>query len=290
MRTRYFTLALLILLIMTSCDKQEREQRKKLKPIAKESMETFTSMVDAIDWKAHNPPGPDLNDEANEPCFQSLITQYGQLPNIDIDKRRFDEIIKVFEFSRLVQKPVDEGKFKNIEGADNEYLAHPIRDRILTKIDAGYSKEEFADEVKGNGDLSDTEVDELKEMLQKFNEVIKNKRYILNSGTQDLGHCSFSEHMSIRFNSIDTGQKEIVFIVKRQVIFLCKCLEEMGQNDPRYGYIQFESELKASYEENGLYKLVFTGTSTPNIASLHIVCCRNNNQETEEEENEDENH
>jgi hypothetical protein len=55
MRTRYFTIALLLLVIVTSCDKQEREQKKKLKPIAKESLESFTTVVDAIDWNAHNP-------------------------------------------------------------------------------------------------------------------------------------------------------------------------------------------------------------------------------------------
>ncbi|AVI50214.1 hypothetical protein C5O00_03125 [Pukyongia salina] len=290
MKTRYLTIALLMLITLVSCDKQERERKKKLKPIAQESVDSFTAAVNGIDWQTHNPPGPQHNEETGKPCFQSLMNMYGQLADLDIDERRFDEILRVFDFSRLIQKPVDEGNFGDIEGADVAFLAHPVRDRILIKIDAGYTADEFVDEVKGNGDLSAAEEDALKNLYDKFLEEIKKGYHILNARSTELGQCTFSEHLAVRFKSVNTGAKQLLFSVHRQVIFVCKCGEDNGPNDPRFGYISWESILTANYENNGLYNLAFTGTTAPELKGAHIVCCRNNNQEegsggSEEDEN-----
>ncbi len=290
MKTRYLTIALLILITLVSCDKQERERKKKLKPIAQESVDSFTAAVNGIDWKAHNPPGPQLNEETSKPCFQSLMNMYGQLADLDIDERRFDEILRVFDFSQLIQKPVDEGNFGDIEGADVAFLAHPVRDRILIKIDAGYTAEEFVDEVKGNGDLTAAEEDALKNLYNKFREDVKKGYHILNARHTEIGKCAFSEHLAVRFKSVNTGAKQLLFSVHRQVIYNCKCDEDSGVNDPRFGYISWKSTLTASYEDKGLYNLDFTGTSTPELSNLHIYCCPDNNQEegsggSEEDEN-----
>ena len=291
MRTKIVTIVVLVLIGFTSCDKDARERRKKLEPIAEESITSLVNAVDGIQWNNHNPPGPDIED-TDKPCYQTLINVIGLMPKLKVNKDDLDEILKIYDFSKLIQEPVDAGKFDEIEGhdLDRRLFPHPIRDRILRKIDIDLENEDFVRQVRGNGNLSEEDKDDLHELYPKFHNDIKGKRITLAVASRQIANCSFADLLLIRLSRILPDERSIAFAVKRQITFVCDCNDEMGQDMPKYGYIQFESTLKANYEEKGLYNLVFGNATRPEITGMNIVCCGNAEEEYEDQEDEYQQH
>ena len=263
-------IAILSLILTFSCDPTEEE--KQAKKIKKASIESLYEAIDKIDWNDREalPAG---NPEANQPCFTDLMNKIDNLPDPELEKMDAEDIYVTYRFSIALKKFLKKHKLYDIEGANIDILPNNARDRIIRKLDRGYGNDEFESEVKGdNGHLTDDESTALKEFYELYNDTITKKGRFLFQELKRVGNCLVSEHLAVNFKGVRRDQASLEYTVTRTLLFYCEC--ESGQEtNVRTAKVVLESTILGSFEQGGLFNLVFSDPSKPRFTRLELICC-----------------